>query len=59
MNDCDGVDADGDGKADSGTVKAEKLAVIDGMAVSTDIKDQLYRLNGWSEKTLKDAPWHR
>ncbi len=55
---CKGIDSDNDGKADSGTVKTEKLEVIDSLPLSSYQKDVLYRINGWSEKTLHQAPWH-
>lgn len=58
MNACKGTDLDGNGKTDSGSVKSQKLAVIDAMDLTVAEKDALYRLNGWSESTLKDAPWH-
>lgn len=56
---CKGTDNNGDGKTDSGSAKAQKLLVIDALPISSDKKDALYRANGWSEKTLKDAPWHK
>lgn len=55
---CKGTDANKDGKADSGTVKKEKLELIDSLALSDYQKDVLYRMNGWSEKTIHQAPWH-
>lgn len=59
MKACRGKDKDGDGKADSGTVKAEKLKVIDALPISDEKKDALYLLNNWSQNTLKDAPWRK
>jgi hypothetical protein len=55
---CKGVDEDGDGKTDSGSKKAEILEVIDSMPITDEQKDALYFLNGWSESTLWQAPWH-
>jgi hypothetical protein len=55
---CKGTDEDGDGRADSGTKKAEVMAVIDSLPISNEQKDALYYLNGWSESTLGQAPWH-
>lgn len=53
-----GTDKNGDGKADSGSKKAGRLAVIDKLPLTSAQKDQLYLLN-WSESGLKDAPWHK
>lgn len=55
---CKGVDANGDGKTDSGSVKTEVLKAIDSLPISSSQKDALYYLNGWSEKTINEAPWH-
>ncbi len=54
---CKGTDLDGDGKTDSGSKKAEVMRVIDALPVSNAVKDALYRKNGWSEKTIYEAPW--
>ena len=53
-----GVDKNGDGKADSGTKKSEILQIIHSLPISSYQKDVLYRLNGWAESTLYQAPWH-
>ena len=55
---CEGSDNDGDGKTDSGSKKAEILRVIHKLPISSYQKDALYYLNGWSEKTIDEAPWH-
>ena len=55
---CKGTDNDGDGKTDSGSVKTEVLRVINSLPITSYQKDVLYRLNGWSESTLWQAPWH-
>ena len=55
---CEGVDADGDGRADSNTIKNQKMDVINSMDLTTEQKDALYYLNGWSKSKLKNAPWH-
>ena len=57
MKKCKGTDKDGDGKTDSGSVKVEKLRYIDSLPISKAQKDALYRLNGWSERTINEAPW--
>ncbi len=53
-----GVDNDGDGKTDSGSKKAAILWVIDDLPLTASQKDALYYLNGWSYKTIYEAPWH-
>ena len=55
---CKGTDANGDGKTDSGSVKTEVLRVINSLPISSSQKDALYYLNGWSAKTIYEAPWH-
>jgi hypothetical protein len=55
---CKGSDNDGDGKTDSGSVKAEVLYVIDSLPITSAQKDALYYLNGWSASTIYEAPWH-
>lgn len=55
---CGGVDSDGDGKADSGSVKSEVMEVINSLPITAKQKDALYYLNGWSESTISEAPWH-
>lgn len=56
---CKGTDLDNDGKTDSGSKKAQVLQVIDALPVSNAVKDALYEKNGWSLKTIGDAPWRR
>lgn len=56
---CTGVDADGDGKTDSGSKKKEILALIDSLPISDSQKDALYFDNGYAASGLKKAPWHR
>lgn len=55
---CKGVDENGDGKTDSGSVKQEVLRVINSLPITYAQKDALYYLNGWSAKTINEAPWH-
>jgi hypothetical protein len=55
---CEGTDSDGDGKTDSGSMKREVMKVINSLPISAKQKDALYFLNGWSESTLYEAPWH-
>ena len=55
---CKGTDNNGDGKTDSGSVKSEVLWVIHSLPLTYAQKDALYYLNGWSAKTIYEAPWH-
>lgn len=55
---CTGTDADGDGKTDSGSKKAQVMAVIDSLPITYEQKDALYYMNGWSSRTIYEAPWH-
>jgi uncharacterized protein (UPF0147 family)/DNA-binding phage protein len=55
---CKGVDANGDGKTDSGSVKYEVMKVINSLPITYEQKDALYYLNGWSASTIWEAPWH-
>ena len=52
-----GTDNDGDGRTDSGSVKAGVLKVIDSLPITSSQKDALFYLNGWSASTLWEAPW--
>lgn len=58
LKDCRGVDADGDGKTDSGSKKAEVVKLIDSMSLTPAQKDQLYYANNYGASGLKDTPWH-
>ena len=55
---CKGTDSNGDGKTDSGSVKAEVMEVINSLPITSYQKDVLYYLNGWSANTIWEAPWH-
>ena len=57
-SECKGTDSDGDGKTDSGSKKAQVLAVINSLPLTSKQKDVLYRMNGWAESKLYEAPWH-
>ena len=54
---CKGVDKNGDGRADDGTVKKEVMAVINSLDLTKEQKDALYYDNGWVKGTLHEAPW--
>lgn len=53
-----GVDADGDGKTDSGSKKKAILQIIDGLNLTNSQKDALYYLNGYAASKLYEVPWH-
>ena len=55
---AEGVDLNGDGKTDSGSVKREVMEIINSLPISSYQKDALYYLNGWASSTLWEAPWH-
>jgi hypothetical protein len=57
-SECEGTDIDRDGKTDSGSKKTQILEVIDSLPISSRQKDVLYRMNGWAESKLYEAPWH-
>ena len=42
----------------AGSKKEDILGVIHSLPLSVAQKDALYYLNGWSEKTINEAPWH-
>ena len=55
---CTGVDADGDGQIDSGTLRDEIFRMIDSLPISSEAKDGLAQI-GYSIKSIrKNAPWH-
>jgi hypothetical protein len=56
-SECKGVDKDGDGKADSGTLKKPIMKVINKLDLTKEQKDALYFDNGWVKSTLHEAPW--
>ena len=53
----EGEDNDGDGKTDSGSKKKLVMQEINSLPLTAAQKDALYFLNGWSAKTLSEAPW--
>lgn len=57
---CEGVDKNGDGKAEPNTKKEQVLEVINSLPGLTRAqKDELYRLNDYAESKLSEAPWHK
>ena len=55
---CKGVDANGDGKTDSGTLRDEILRMIDSLPISDSAKDGLALLRYSKSSIRKNAPWH-
>lgn len=55
---CHGVDANGDGKTDSGTLRDSIFRMIDSMAISDEQKDALALLSYSMKSIRKYAPWH-
>lgn len=55
LNAVNGEDTDGDGKIEK---KQFVMEAINKMNISTAQKDALYRMKGYGEKQLADAPWH-
>lgn len=52
-------DKDENGKTISGSKKEKVLSAINEMDLSDTEKDWLYYLNGYSESTISDSPWHK
>lgn len=50
-------DKDANGKTISGSKKEKVLAKINAMNITKAQKDALYRMEGYSENTISDAPW--
>lgn len=51
-------DKDKNGNTISGSKKKKVLSAINGLKISSKLKDALYYAYGYTESTLKDAPWH-
>ena len=52
-------DKDENGKTISGSLREKTLDLIDGLDLSAEQKDILYLAEGYSEKTMDDAPWNQ
>jgi hypothetical protein len=50
-------DKDANGKTIDGSVKAQKMAVIDSLPITSAQKDALYFAEGWAASKLYEAPW--
>ena len=57
-NAVQGTDKNHDGKADSGSKKAERIAIIDSLPLSPEQKDEIFLMN-WAASGLQDAPWNK
>ena len=55
---CQGIDADNDGKADSGTLRAAKFEMIDSLPINNDQKDALAAIDYSMKSIRRYAPWH-
>ena len=55
---CQGEDNDNDGKADSGTLRAAKLEMIDSLPINNDQKDALAAIDYSMKSIRRYAPWH-
>ena len=55
---CKGVDADNDGTADSGTLRAAKFEMIDSLPINNDQKDALAAIDYGMKSIRRYAPWH-
>ena len=55
---CKGVDADNDGTADSGTLRAAKFEMIDSLPITNDQKDALAAIDYSMKSVRRYAPWH-
>lgn len=53
------ADRDADGEVINGTKREKVLKLIDSMELSDYQKDVLYLTEGYSEKTIDDAPWNQ
>lgn len=57
--DCKGVDANGDGKTDSGTLRDSIFRMIDSLPISDSEKDGLALISYGIKSIRKNAPWHK
>lgn len=52
------ADMDKNGAAIPGSKKSKVIGIIDGMDIPEDLKDHLFISQGYSAKSLVDAPWN-
>jgi hypothetical protein len=55
---CHGVDANGDGNTDDGTLRDSVFRMIDSLPISNDAKDGLALMSYSKSSIRKNAPWH-
>jgi Ca2+-binding EF-hand superfamily protein len=55
---CKGVDANGDGKVDSGTLRDSVFRMIDSLPISSEAKDGLALMSYSATSIRRNAPWH-
>ena len=55
---CKGVDADGDGKTDDGTLRDSIFRMIDSLPISNQEKDGLALISYGIKSIRRNAPWH-
>lgn len=56
---CKGVDANGDGKTDDGTLRDSIFLMIDSLPISDQEKDGLALISYGIKSIRKNAPWHK
>ena len=56
---CKGVDANGDGKTDDGTLRDSIFRMIDSLPISDSEKDGLALISYGIKSIRKNAPWHK
>lgn len=55
---CKGVDANGDGKTDDGTLRDSVFRMIDSLPISSEAKDGLALMSYSAKSIRRNAPWH-
>lgn len=55
---CKGVDANGDGKTDDGTLRDSIFQMIDSLPISSEAKDGLALMSYSAKSIRRNAPWH-
>ena len=58
LPECKGVDANGDGKTDDGTLRDSVLRMIDSLPISNEAKDGLALMSYSKRSIRRNAPWH-
>jgi hypothetical protein len=55
---CKGVDANGDGKTDDGTLRDSIFQMIDSLPITSEAKDGLALMSYSAKSIRRNAPWH-